>query len=62
MSKTVVYNKNDTQICSSLLIHDKKNENGEIRFTLLEDIGKGIINQTVESHFVKEAFDDYMSY
>ena len=61
MYKPIVFNENDIEICSSLLIHDKKNENGKIRFTLLEDIGKGIIDQTVESHFIKEAFDDYMN-
>ncbi|HLV52011.1 MAG TPA: 3-dehydroquinate synthase, partial [Flavobacterium sp.] len=49
MYEPIVFNENDIEICSSLLIHDKKNENGKIRFTLLEDIGKGIINQTVES-------------
>lgn len=61
MYKPIVFNENDIEICSSLLIHDKKNENGKTRFTLLEDIGKGIIDQTVESHFIKEAFGDYMS-
>jgi len=61
MYKPIVFNENDIEICSSLLIHDKKNENGKTRFTLLEDIGKGIIDQTVESHFIKEAFDDYMN-
>lgn len=61
MYEPIVFNENDIEICSSLLIHDKKNENGKTRFTLLEDIGKGIIDQTVESHFIKEAFGDYMS-
>lgn len=61
MYEPIVFNENDIEIYNSLLIHDKKNENGKTRFTLLEDIGKGIIDQTVESHFIKEAFDDYMS-
>lgn len=59
--ESVVFTKNDIEICTHLLIHDKKNENGNICFTLLADIGKGVVNQSVESELVIQAFNDYMS-
>lgn len=60
MYQAIVFNENDIEICSSLMIHDKKNENGKIQFTLLQDIGEGVYNQSVESQWIKEAFDDYL--
>ena len=61
MYQSIVFNENDIELCTSLLIHDKKNENGTIMFTLLQEIGQGIINQSVESELIKEAFNDYSS-
>jgi len=61
MFESIVFTKNDIEICTHLLIHDKKNENGEICFTLLEDIGKGIINQNVETELIYQAFSDYQN-
>jgi len=42
-----------------LLIHDKKNEYGNIQFALLDSIGKIKINQEVENELISRAFDDY---
>lgn len=61
MFETIVFTENDIELCKSLLIHDKKNENGVINFTLLESIGKGVINQSVESDWINEAFNDYLN-
>lgn len=60
MFEGIVFTENDMEICTSLLIHDKKNENGNVQFTLLNGIGMGIFNQTVEKELVKEAFSDYL--
>lgn len=42
-----------------LLIHDKKNEYGQVQFALIEGIGQIIINQTAEKEEIKEAFAYY---
>ena len=44
-----------------LLIHDKKNEYGNIQFALIEGIGKIKINQSVENELILKAFQDYKS-
>jgi len=44
-----------------LLIHDKKNEYGNIQFVLIDGIGKIIINQSVENELILKAFEDYKS-
>lgn len=60
MFESIVFTKNDIEICTNLLIHDKKNENGNVQFTLLSAIGKGVINELVESEVINEAFNDYL--
>lgn len=60
MYESIVFTENDIEICTHLLIHDKKNVNGIVQFTLLSDIGKGVINEIVESEFITEAFNDYL--
>ncbi|MDR1980228.1 MAG: 3-dehydroquinate synthase [Tannerellaceae bacterium] len=42
-----------------LMTHDKKNESGIINFTLLSDIGKVRINQSVEKALILESLDFY---
>jgi len=42
-----------------LLIHDKKNEYGNIQFALIDGIGKIKINQSVENELILKAFNDY---
>lgn len=60
MFESIVFTKNDIEICTHLLIHDKKNVNGVVQFTLLSDIGKGVINEVVDSELVNKAFNDYL--
>lgn len=55
----VDFDKNDIQSIVDLLIHDKKNENGKIKFVLLDGIGNFIINQNVENEVIISSFEDY---
>lgn len=57
----VVFTEADVQIITSLLIHDKKNESGEVKFTLLEKIGNAVINKNVENNLIFKAFEDYQN-
>ena len=43
----------------ALMQHDKKNTEGIINFTLLEDVGQIAINQTADKKTIFEAFDFY---
>lgn len=60
MFESIVFTENDIEICTHLLIHDKKNVNGLVQFTLLNSIGSGVINEVVESEIVNQAFQDYL--
>ena len=55
----VDFDKNDIQSIVDLLIHDKKNENGKIKFVLLDGIGNFIINQEFDNEFITASFEDY---
>jgi 3-dehydroquinate synthase len=57
----ITFDENDMDPILELLIHDKKNEYGNIQFALLEGIGKIKINQSVENELILEAFQDYKS-
>jgi len=57
----VVFEENDIEPIIDLLIHDKKNEYGNIQFALIEGIGKIKINQSVENELILKAFQDYKS-
>ena len=57
----VVFEENDIEPIMELLIHDKKNEYGNIQFALIEGIGKIKINQSVENDLILKAFQDYKS-
>ena len=57
----VVFEENDIEPIMELLIHDKKNEYGNIQFALIEGIGKIKINQSVENELILKAFQDYKS-
>jgi 3-dehydroquinate synthase len=56
-----LFTKNDVELIQNLLIHDKKNEYGKIQFVLIEEIGKIIINQSVENQLIVNSFEDYNS-
>lgn len=55
----VVFEENDIAPILDLLIHDKKNEYGNIQFALINGIGKIKINQSVENELILKAFEDY---
>ena len=57
----IVFDETDINPILELLIHDKKNEYGNIQFALIEGIGKIIINQSVENELILKSFDDYKS-
>ena len=55
----VVFSCDEYETLYELMMHDKKNENGHIRFTLLGAIGDVRINQEVIQSLVFESFDFY---
>jgi 3-dehydroquinate synthase len=55
----ISFNDSDIQNILDLLIFDKKNEFGNIQFTLLNKIGESKINQTVDKSLILLAFEDY---
>ncbi|MFP9113181.1 3-dehydroquinate synthase [Flavobacterium sp. RHBU_3] len=57
----VDFTPNDIEVIMSLLVHDKKNEAGEVKFTLLEKTGKAVINKIVENSLIINAFEDYQN-
>ena len=57
----IIFDENDIEPILALLIHDKKNEYGNIQFALIEGIGKIKINQSVENELILDAFQDYKS-
>ncbi len=57
----IIFDDIDIEPIIELLIHDKKNEYGNIQFALIEGIGKIKINQYVENELIKNAFLDYKS-
>lgn len=59
--KTIVFEENDRQPILDLLVHDKKNEYGNIQFALIEGIGNTIVNQNADNEMIDKAFDDYKS-
>jgi len=50
---------NDYEEIGELIKHDKKNDSGNINFTLLGDIGDIRINQQIDAELVKESIDFY---
>lgn len=55
----IVLPQTDYEKIISFLKHDKKNENGNVNFVLLEDIGKPKIDCQVEKELILIAFDYY---
>ena len=55
----ITFSENDLEPILELLIHDKKNEYGNIQFALLDGIGKIKINQFVENELIINAFEEY---
>ena len=59
--ESVVFEESDMNPILELLIHDKKNEYGAIKFVLLDGIGKFITGQEIENELIAAAFLDYKS-
>ncbi len=55
----LAFNDEDVASIMDLLIHDKKNEYGNISFSLLEYIGSAIIGQSADNELIMNAFKDY---
>jgi 3-dehydroquinate synthase len=53
------FESSDIQSVLNLLIHDKKNERGKIKFVLLDGIGSFVIDQDVENEIITASFIDY---
>jgi 3-dehydroquinate synthase len=56
----LIFGKEDYEKLYGLMTHDKKNEDHQINFTLLRDIGESVINQTAGKKEIFEAFDFYL--
>ncbi|GHT32800.1 3-dehydroquinate synthase [Bacteroidia bacterium] len=54
-----IFDCNDYDALYEFMTHDKKNEGGIINFTLLSDIGKVHINQSVNKEVILESLDFY---
>ncbi len=57
----IVFEEKDLNPIKDLLIHDKKNEYGNIQFALIEGIGKIKINQEVDNELINQSFLEYQS-
>lgn len=55
----VIFDEKDISGIMELLVHDKKNESGQVLFVLLNGIGNAIIDQPVENTLIIKAFEDY---
>ena len=56
----IEFDKEQINSINKLLIHDKKNSHGNINFTLLETIGKYVIDQKADEKLIIKAFDYYL--
>jgi 3-dehydroquinate synthase len=59
MYTPVVIQEADKVVIKSLLQHDKKNQSNQIRFVLLEKIGKAVVDQLVTDDDIESAFAFY---
>lgn len=55
------FSESDSEILIDIMRHDKKNEGGEILFTLLENFGKAVINQKVSEAEIKAVLINFMN-
>lgn len=56
----IVFDEADIQNIMNLLIFDKKNEFGNVQYTLLNKIGESKINQIVDESLILLALEDYL--
>ena len=55
----VVFDENEIENIVKLLIHDKKNEYGNVQFALLNGIGNTKISEPVANDLILNSFEDY---
>lgn len=55
----VLFDKNDIDKITKLLVHDKKNSHGKINFVLIKDIGKPVYDIEVDNNLILKAFKYY---
>ena len=55
----VNFSKNDLNSISDLLIYDKKNSHGKVKFVLLQELGKPLTDVEVPSDNLLDAFKFY---
>lgn len=55
----VEISKHDVEAILALLIYDKKNSHGKVKFVLLEAIGVPVLDISLEENLLLEAFDYY---
>jgi 3-dehydroquinate synthase len=53
--------ENDEAEIIKLLQHDKKNEFGTVKFVLLQETGKAVINQEADNYLINNAFRSYQN-
>ncbi len=55
-----LFSESDYDSLIELMLHDKKNNNGEINFTLISAIGKSEINKIISTDLIKESLNYYL--
>ena len=56
----VAFTKSDIENLLLYLVHDKKNNNGAVNFTLLNNIGSSVWNKEVSNSLILSAFEKYI--
>ena len=57
----VEFDTKDKKLIIELLKYDKKNSHGEVKYSLIESIGKCKVDIIVDNDVIFEAFDYYAS-
>lgn len=58
----IAFTKTDIDKTLTYLIHDKKNNNGLVNFSLLNGIGSSLWNKEVTNDLIFSAFDNYLNF
>jgi len=60
--KPIYIPEDDLEAIIDLMVHDKKNKDDRINFTLLKHIGYGVIDQHAGQELIKEALEFYKTF
>ena len=55
------FSAEEIEVINSLMLHDKKNLKGQVRFALLRELGAAVFDQFVDHQDILDAFDYYAS-